>query len=52
MWDKKAWFSEPLAKDWYEWFVNKTNGVRKSIGKKPSIALQVDNLKQQIAANL
>ena len=52
MWDKKAWFSAPVAKDWYEWFVKKTDGVRKSVGKEPSIALQVDNLKQQIAVKL
>ena len=45
MWDKKACFSAPLAKDWNEWFVKKTDSVRKSVGKEPSIVLQVDNLK-------
>ena len=54
MWDKKAWFSAPLAKVWYEWFVKKKDCVRKSVGKELSISivLQVDNLKQQIAAKL
>ena len=52
MWDKRAWFSAPVAKDWYEWFLKKTEGVRKSVGKVPSIALQVDNLKQQIHPKL
>ena len=48
MWDPKAWFSADVAEDWYEWFLKKTSKVRKSRRKKPSISLQVDNLKQQI----
>ena len=52
MLDEKAWSNAPIAKDWYRWLIKKTDGVRKSVDKEPSIAPQVNNLKQQIHPKL
>ena len=47
MWDEKAWFSKPVAIQWFELFEESTRSLRKGINKTPSITIQQDNLGTQ-----
>ena len=47
MWDPKAWFSQDVAYQWYEKFIESTHDLRKDLKRDPSIVVQQDNLETQ-----